>query len=282
LNIPKPEYLVNEILDYFIENENIKNYSNLEQKVLSTLLESLDNTNKYIFSDDFLLYLDEIEDLNFILNSDTNYDNYKIIQNNICIEFIEKIKDLKGNVKEIKNIFQILDRKHPLFIKLFEMLTDKIKKNLEAKLLLYYREDYLKEDWSIPIKTILVYEDGTRQSIDLFPQQVFKMNNQNQSQDQKDSLSQFLDGLFDLFSGISQLIGHPKMEFIYIPKPSKKSGKRFKSKRRKYNYKVAHIFLKKPKITINNNEGKFQSYKLKKKNFSYNIKNIKSNLFLKK
>lgn len=282
MNIPKPEYLVNEILDYFIENENIKNYSNLEQKVLSTLLESLDNTNKYIFSDDFLLYLDEIEDLNFILNSDTNYDNYKIIQNNICIEFIEKIKDLKGNVKEIKNIFQILDRKHPLFIKLFEMLTDKIKKNLEAKLLLYYREDYLKEDWSIPIKTILVYEDGTRQSIDLFPQQVFKMNNQNQSQDQKDSLSQFLDGLFDLFSGISQLIGHPKMEFIYIPKPSKKSGKRFKSKRRKYNYKVAHIFLKKPKITINNNEGKFQSYKLKKKNFSYNIKNIKSNLFLKK
>ena len=40
--------------------------------------------------------------------------------------------------------------------------------------------------------------------------------------------------------------------------------------------------IKKPKITLNTNEGKFQNYKLKKKNFSYNIKNIRNNLFLKK
>ena len=35
-----------------------------------------------------------------------------------------------------------------------------------------------------------------------------------QSQDQKDSLGEFLNGLFDLFTSISQIIGNPKMEFI--------------------------------------------------------------------
>ena len=282
MNIPKPEYLINDIQDYFIDGKKIDKYSNLEQKILETLLESLNDSDKFIFSDDFMLYLEELEDFGFVLHNDTNYDNYKLIQNNICIEYIENIKDSKGNIKEIKNIFQILDRKHPLFIKLFEMLADNIKKNLEAKLLLYYRDDYLTEGWSIPIKTVLVYEDGSKQFINLFPQQVFKMNNQMQAQDQKDSLGQFLSGIFDLFSGISQLIGHPKMEFIFIPKPSKNSKKKSKSKRRRYNYRVAHIFLKKPKIILTSNEGKFQHYKLKKKNFSYNIKNIRNSLFLKK
>ena len=282
MNIPKPEYLINDIQDYFIDKKNIEKFSNLEQKILLTLLESIEDSDKYIFSDDFLLYLEEIEDFGFILNTDTNYDTYKLSQNNIAIEFVENLKDSHGNIKETKNILQILDRKHPLFIKLFEMLADKIKKDLEAKLLLYYRDDYLTEGWSVPIKTILVYEDGTRQSIDVFSQQAFKMNNQMQSQDQKDSLGEFLNGLFDLFTSISQIIGNPKMEFIFIPKPSKNSKKKFKNKRRKYNYKVAHIFLKKPKITLNTNEGKFQNYKLKKKNFSYNIKNIRNNLFLKK
>lgn len=282
MNIPKPEYLINDIQNHFIDEKNIENFSNLEQKILLTLLDSIENSEKYIFSDDFLLYLDEIENFDFILNTDTNYEKYKLTHNNIAIEFIESLKDSQGNIKETKNILQILDKKHPLFIKIFEMLADKIKNHLEAKLLLYYRDDYLTEGWSIPIKTILVYEDGTSQIIDLFPQQAFKMNNQIQSEDQQDSLGGFLEGLFDLFTSISQIIGNPKMEYIYIPKPSKKSRKKFKNKRKKYNYKVAHIFLKKPKITLNTNEGKFQSYKLKKKNFSYNIKNIRNNLFLKK
>lgn len=281
MNIPKPEYLINNIQDYFIEGKNIDKYSNLEKKILETLLDSLNDSDKYIFSDDFLLYIDELEDFGLVINND-NYDNYKLSQNNICIEYIENLEDSKGNIKEIKNIFQILDRKHPLFIKLFEMLADNIKKNLEAKLLLYYREDYLTEGWSVPVKTVLVYEDCSKQYIDIFPQQVFKMNNQLQSQDKQESLGEFLNGIFDLFSSISQLIGHPKMEFIYIPKPSKNSRKKSKSKRKKYNYRVAHIFLKKPKITITTDEGKFQHYKLKKKSFSYNIKNIRNNLFLKK
>ena len=98
-----------------------------------------------------------------------------------------------------------------------------------------------------------------------------------QSLDQRDSLGGFIDGLFDLFSNASRIIGNSKVEFLYIP-PSKNK----KRKKSYYAYKVAHIFLKKPLISLKTNQGAFVAQKLRRKNFNDNIKNIRSNLFFKK
>lgn len=280
MNLKKTYYLNNQIQEYFNKEENIDNFSQVEKKILDILLSSLNESEKYIFSEDFSLYLDEMEDFYVPVEVDKIYNNFKIKPNNISVEYVEEIIDSKGELKSIENIIQILDRRNSHFNVLFEILPEKIKNNLEAKILFYYRKDYLSEHWSIPVKTIIVYEDGTKQSIDLFSKQAFEMNNNLQAKDQQDSLGQFIEGLFDLFNDISRIIGNPKIEFLYIP-PSIKKNKRKRRKRPTYGYRLAHIFIKKPEITLRTNQGAFQHYKFKKKGFSDSIKNLRKNLFLK-
>ena len=103
-----------------------------------------------------------------------------------------------------------------------------------------------------------------------------------QSLDHKDSLGEFVAGLFDLFVFASKILGNKKMEYIYIPPSKKKNNKKNNKKRKLYYYKIAHIFLNKPKITINSDQGKTVSLKLKKQSFNDSIKKIKNNLFFKK
>jgi hypothetical protein len=275
MNIPKPQYLITEIQDYFAKNNDL---NTIEKDIVNLLVQSLDESEKNIFSEDFSMYYDEIDTIvDFDLDKKLFFETYKIKNLNVSIEFVENILDSQKNYKEIKNIIQFLDRKHPLFIKLMEMLNINIDKYEEGKLILYYRKDYLSSNWNIPVQTILVFEDGEKMNIDIFPRLAFELNNSLQSMSHKDSLGEFVNGLFDLFLLSSKILGNNKMEYIYIPPRKNK-----KNKKRSYYYKIAHIFLKKPNITMSSNQGKIVSLKLRKKEFSDCMKKIKSNLFLKK
>jgi len=198
MNIPQPQYLCEQIQDYFIQNKKHEKFNSLERNIIELLMTSLERSEKYIFSDDFNLYLEGLENIkDFELDKERFFKKYKIKDVNIAIEYIEKNTDvLSENLvsKEVLNILQILDRSHPLFKKLMEMLNYQISKNREAKLLLYYRKDQSNEKWGIPVQTILVFNDGTRQNIDIFPRLAFELNNSMQSTDQRNL---FLDLLMD-------------------------------------------------------------------------------------
>lgn len=281
MNIPKPKYLCEEIKYYFEQEEGKNKFNSLEKNILDLLILSLTQSEKYIFSEDYALYLEDVAELanayDHELEKNKFFKKHKLSNTNISIEIIDNLINSAGEESELNNIFQIINKDHPLFKKLMEMLNIKRSENEDMNLCLFYRKNK-KGEWTIPVKTLLIYEDGRKQIVDIFPKLAFSLNNSINSMDQKESLEGFFNGLFDLFVNSSKILGNSKVEFIFIA-PPKKNKKR---KMNLYGYKVAHIFLKKPFISLRNNQGIYMLLKSKNKKFNQHIKNLNNNLFLKR
>lgn len=147
----KPQYMYKDFCnlytkEYINELQKINNeeerISSVEAAIISLLVEILESSQKYVFPNDFYKYN---EDYN-INNIKKNYDffhqlsKYEFEEDNLSIEISENNNSYLGNINSIKNIINILNRNHPLFKKLIDILMFKLR-DLEARALFLYRKE---------------------------------------------------------------------------------------------------------------------------------------------
>lgn len=222
----KPQYMYKDFCnlytkEYINELQKINNeeerISSVEAAIISLLVEILESSQKYVFPDDFYKYN---EDYN-INNIKKNYDffhqlsKYEFEEDNLSIEISENNNSYLGNINSIKNIINILNRNHPLFKKLIDILMFKLR-DLEARALFLYRKEKNEESkWSIPVQIVIFYSDGTSENIDIFKSKAFKMNNSARSLEQQQAINLYQQYLQNIYLNSLYIIGKPEMEYMY-------------------------------------------------------------------
>jgi hypothetical protein len=260
MNISKPKYYITEITEQF---ENKSDVTAIESKVIGCILDILNDSSKFLFSDNYSYYIDEFED------DGSSSDLFSSNGDNLSFEYFDSL--LKRDV-----LINIIDDEHPLYEKLFLLLGKKMSKKEKNKLILYFYKNQ-NDEWCMPVETVVVSENLSKNNLQLFPNKAFNMSNNLRGQSQKDSFSTFIDGLLDIFKGLLTIMSNKKMEFVLVP--PKKSKSKSKAKRKLYYYKVCHIFFRKPESNLKNNQALSVKIRHKNRDFDKNIKNIKEKLF---
>lgn len=226
MNNLKPQYLYEEFSEFYNKeyisslqktNEEDERISSVEAAIISLLVEILNDSQKYLFTHDFYKYN---EDLN-INKIKRNYDffhqlsKYELEEDNLSIEICESSTSYQGSINSIKTIINLLNRNHPLFKKLIDILMFKLR-DLEARAMFLYRKEKNSDSkWSIPVQIIVFYSDGTTETIDIFKSKAFKMNNSARSLEQQQALNLYQQYLQNIYLNTLFLIGKENMEYLY-------------------------------------------------------------------
>ncbi len=226
MNNLKPQYLYEEFSEFYNKeyisslqktNEEDERISSVEAAIISLLVEILNDSQKYLFTHDFYKYN---EDLN-IDKIKRNYDffhqlsKYELEEDNLSIEICETSTSYQGSINSIKTIINLLNRNHPLFKKLIDILMFKLR-DLEARAMFLYRKEKNSDSkWSIPVQIIVFYSDGTTETIDIFKSKAFKMNNSVRSLEQQQALNLYQQYLQNIYLNTLFLIGKENMEYLY-------------------------------------------------------------------
>lgn len=225
MNNLKPQYLYKEFSEFY-NKEHINNLqkineedriSSVEATIISLLVDILNESQKYVFPHNFYQY-NENQNIDKVKK---NYDffhqlsKYQFEEDNLSIEICENSLSYQGSISSIKSIINILDRNHPLFKKLIDMLLFKLR-DLEAKAMFLYRKEKNEDSkWSIPVQIIIFYSDGTTETIDLFKSKAFKMINSARSLEQQQALNVYQQYLQNIYLNTLFLIGKNDMEYLY-------------------------------------------------------------------
>lgn len=226
MNNLKPQYLYEEFSEFYNKeyisslqktNEEDERISSVEAAIISLLVDILNDSQKYLFTHDFYKYN---EDLN-IDKIKRNYDffhqlsKYELEEDNLSIEICETSTSYQGSINSIKTIINLLNRNHPLFKKLIDILMFKLR-DLEARAMFLYRKEKNSDSkWSIPVQIIVFYSDGTTETIDIFKSKAFKMNNSARTLEQQQALNLYQQYLQNIYLNTLFLIGKENMEYLY-------------------------------------------------------------------
>lgn len=260
MNISKPEYYISDIVEKY---KDIEFKSKIEEEITICLMDILEDSSKYLFSDSYQLYVNEFKDIKADLDLIDFFTDKNL---NVSVEYFDELIN-----KEV--LINIIDSDHPLLKKILLLLGKDESEIKRFKAMFYYNKD--DDEWKIPIESICLDIDNKKSTLDIFTNKTFNMKNTMQSDDENKSKGSLIDSLFDMFNDLLNIVTNKKMEFILVP-PTKSKKKR-KSKR--YYYKVSHIFLRKPESVIKNNEAEKSKLIYNKNKFNENINKIKDKMF---
>ncbi len=231
MNNLKPQYLYEEFSNFYnkeyindLQKTNEEDrISSVEATIISLLVDILNESQKYLFTYDFYKYNENLNIDKIKKNHDFFHQlsKYQFEEDNLSIEICENSISYQGSISSIKTIINLLDRNHPLFKKLIDILMFKLR-DLEARAMFLYRKEKNEDKkWSIPVQIIIFYSDGTSETIDLFKSKAFKMNNSTRTLEQQQAINLYQQYLNNIYLNTLFLIGKPNMEYLYYKNNNK-------------------------------------------------------------